>query len=1257
MKTSKKRPQAYRLLSILVGIAVILNVLAAAPSAARADEAKTTLDIAKGNIVIDNNSITGKQPDGTNVTAANPNGYIIISSSTAITSNSVVIRGGVEHTVILDNVTIKRSDYNSVAPVSLTGTGTKVNLILKGANTLQIGNGATHRPALSVPEGTELVIDTIDGTNSGGTLNAASLGVTAAIGSDKTTAAGKIVIDHGTISAKFAGSNNSNSTAAVIGGGEGQAGGTIIINDGIVVADNYNSVTNSGASIGGGAAPAGYGGKTTHITINGGTIITKVPNSATFDSIGYGKPGESYGDAVRASTTVIVNGGHIYNKNVNGNLTHLLYNRQPVNRDGVSLYLTRITKALEDGNPFADGAAVSVAYGQHNLVTEAISSSRAVHLFLTAGTQDIVITHDNKAYYGKIETTTNTGTQPNSSGTVSRTLKKPIVPVIEVVAGAGTPDEVNFYAGAENTLSVTNLDQVVNNSNYPLVYGVDFTVQWFKGTSPIAGNADDPSKLTVTPAKGETFKARFVAITDGSSKLDSSVTNDSNVQIADWESRIIAFKNLKETYQYSEEIEIETEISAGGGQVTFASSNPAVVEIDPASGALTAKRSGTAVITASVPQDEAAKLSYAEASGTVIVNAIAPSVPTGVTAEAGNAQVAVSFDAPADDGGGDIVSYTVSAWEDEAQAPAGSASGAASPITVSGLTNGVNYTFSVVATNESDSSEPSAHSTSVAPIADLPSAPVNVQATAGDQSASVSFDAPDNDGGSPITGYTVTAWNSATGNADQTAEGAASPITVNGLANGVSYTFTLVAKNVSGNSASSAHSEAITPTDGLTIPSAPTNVIAAAGNRQAVVSFTGSDNDGGSAITGYTVTAWNGATAAGTETGLASPITITGLVNGTVYTFTVAASNQVGRSEESAPSAPVTPVTPTTSPENPVVYYPPAPQTATVPGTGSAAGDSAKAVVTVTAGEAASGGLPDGSIQIAVPAGAASKAFQLTVQKQQPANQLLPGKEQYLSPVFTLTADSGEALLKPIRLDLKFDPALLKENQQAAVFQFDEKTKVWVELEGEAAEDHITVDVEQLSRIAVFAVERRDTAQPQVQLTDIAGHWAASYIQRAVEGQLVNGYPDGSFRPDAPITRAELILITIGALGEEEADQPLAFRDSDNIGAWAKRAIAQAAASGIISGYKDGSFRPNAPVTRAELATIIARAFGLTEEQHTAADIADYDDIPRWAQEAVANALSGGIITGREDNKFEPDAPATRAEAIVALLKTLEQRQ
>jgi hypothetical protein len=230
----------------------------------------------------------------------------------------------------------------------------------------------------------------------------------------------------------------------------------------------------------------------------------------------------------------------------------------------------------------------------------------------------------------------------------------------------------------------------------------------------------------------------------------------------------------------------------------------------------------------------------------------------------------VSWSAPASDGGSTIIGYTVSS------SPPSSGCTTTGPLscTVTGLTNGTSYTFTVVATNGAGPGLASTASPAVTP-ATVPTQPTGVGATAGNASAAVSWTAPADNGGSAITGYTVTA----SGGGSQACGWTTGALTCNviGLTNGTAYTFTVVATNGAGPSLPSTASSPVTP---MTVPGKLTAVFATAGNGSAVVAWTAPSSNGGSAITGYTVTSSPGSKTC-TAGATATSCTVTGLTKGT----------------------------------------------------------------------------------------------------------------------------------------------------------------------------------------------------------------------------------------------------------------------------------------------------------------------------------------------------------------------------------------
>lgn len=175
-----------------------------------------------------------------------------------------------------------------------------------------------------------------------------------------------------------------------------------------------------------------------------------------------------------------------------------------------------------------------------------------------------------------------------------------------------------------------------------------------------------------------------------------------------------------------------------------------------------------------------------------------------------------------------------------------------------------------------------------------------------------------------------------------------------------------------------------------------------------------------------------------------------------------------------------------------------------------------------------------------------------------------------------------------------------------------------------------------------------------VRLNDIASHWAKASIKRAVELGFVAGYTDETFKPNKTVSRDEFVVMLVKALKLQGTNSSLDFADAVSIQAWANPYIAQALESGLISGYADGTFRPKASISRAELAAMIVRSLGLKTSEGHELSYADADQIPDWAKPYVAAAQEAGVMNGRGDNRFAPAASSTRAEAVVVILNMLD---
>lgn len=202
------------------------------------------------------------------------------------------------------------------------------------------------------------------------------------------------------------------------------------------------------------------------------------------------------------------------------------------------------------------------------------------------------------------------------------------------------------------------------------------------------------------------------------------------------------------------------------------------------------------------------------------------------------------------------------------------------------------YTITITVTDAVGGVATGSFTISTAATFALPGPPVLPVAVAGDGQAVVGFAAPVSNGGTPITGYTVY------GSGGSITIGTTSPITVPGLVNNTPITFTVTATNSVGEGPASVATSAVTPVTAPGVPAAPLAPSATMAGTTATISF-GIPPSGGSPIIGYTVTASPGGA---TQTGLISPILVTGLLPATNYTFTVTARNAIGASVASVPT-------------------------------------------------------------------------------------------------------------------------------------------------------------------------------------------------------------------------------------------------------------------------------------------------------------------------------------------------------------------
>lgn len=484
--------------------------------------------------------------------------------------------------------------------------------------------------------------------------------------------------------------------------------------------------------------------------------------------------------------------------------------------------------------------------------------------------------YDNEIFYTPNPDATGTDTftiADASDPTITLSVTITITPVTPSPPVAGAVSATVAYDSSANTITL--------NLSGGAAASVAVATAASHGTATASGTS-----ITYTPTTG------FF----GSDSFTYTATNTGGTSSAATVSITVAAPTLSVTPTTLAAGTVGTaysrSLSASGGQAPYTFSATLASGALPAglslssTGAITGTPTASCTCSFTVSGTDSSTATHATfTSGTLFltVNAAVPGAPTIGTATASDTQASVTFTAPVSNGGAAITGYTVTS------SPGGiTGTGSVSPITVTGLTNGTAYTFTVTATNGIGTGIASTASNSVTPKA----------------SQTITFANPGtrNFGTSPTLSATATSGlaptftSSTIGVCTITSGGALTFVTTG--------TCTINADQAGNSSYSAATTVSRSFSVIAVVPGAPTIGTATAGNTQANVSFTAPAWSGGSTITGYTVISSPGGF---TATGSASPITVTGLTNGTAYTFTVTATNSAGTGGTSAASNSVTP--------------------------------------------------------------------------------------------------------------------------------------------------------------------------------------------------------------------------------------------------------------------------------------------------------------------------------------------------------------
>ena len=664
--------------------------------------------------------------------------------------------------------------------------------------------------------------------------------------------------------------------------------------------------------------------------------------------------------------------------------------------------------------------------------------------------------------------------------------------------------------------------------------------------------------------------------------------------------------------------------ATSGLAITFTSSTTSVCTVSE-DGVLTFLAAGSATIVAS-QAGNGTYLPAADVEQTFTVNAVAPGAPTIGTATPGNGQATVSFTAPTSTGGATITSYMVTS------SPGGkTATGSGSPITVTGLTNGISYTFTVTATNSAGTSPASEESSSIVPFTNSTITPTiasfDKYASSTDYQDIVVTMQPNGNILSALKNGTTT------------------------LVPGTDYTVSGTARTIKKEYLKTLGTGTVNITFVFNLGDAP------------VLAITVADTNPVNLINSTTVLATVEVNGRRLEVGTADSTTVDGQSVSTI-TFNDANMEEILKSNGDKPT-----IILTNSGSDVVV--------------GELSGQTIKnmenkgAVLEIKT-EGVTYILPASEINIdAISAQLGSqvqlKDIKVSVRISEPSGDTTRIVEDAANkrglqivgrPVeFEITCKSGDKTVdvskfngyveRLIPIPDEIDPSEITSG---------------VVLNADGTFSHVPtqivlIDGKNYAKINSLTNSVYAVIYNPVEFSDVANHWAKDAINDMGSRMVVTGVGSSTYEPDRSITRAEFAAVVVRALGLQKGTMESGFGDV-TLTDWFNGYVDTATAYSLITGYDSASYGPNDAITREQAMAIIARAMKLTDlstsltDSEVSALLANYTDgasVSSYARESVAQCLKAAVVTGASSTTLSPKSYVTRAEVAVMVQRMLQK--